>query len=517
MRELEVNPIIKSDFPDPDVIRVDDTYYMISTTMHFFPGGVILRSYDLIHWEIINYLFESLDNTPAEALELESNSYGGGMWAASLRFHNGLFYAVFVSHHTKRTYLFTSDDIKGKWNKKEIKGYYHDCSLLFDDDNKVYLVYGNADIHLLELNEDLSAPKEGGIDKIIVSDVKDMGLGYEGSHFYKINGKYYLFLIHWLQTGNKRRTQAVYMSDTVDGEYTGGDCLDDDMGFFNMGVAQGGIVDTPAGKWYAVLFRDNGAVGRIPVVVPVSFDGDKPVFGHNGKVPKSIDIASSRPYYRYEPVYTSDSFKYDLEKEGTNPTLKKQWQWNHKPNNSLWEIMPEGGISITTDKICVNVTHAVNTLTQRCMYPKCEAEVTVDASNLNEGDIAGLCLLQGLYGLIGITKDTGDYYIVKIVRPSESYKGGFNETDYYPGLLLEKIRLDGPIVNLCLKANFEDLQDRLDFFYEKKGRFVKVGASHSMRFGLDHFCGARFGLFMYSTKKSGGNAVFKDFDYRYNT
>jgi len=517
MREFDVNPIIRTDYPDPDVIRVDDTYYMVSTTMHFLPGGAVLRSYDLIHWEIVNYLFDELDDIPGERLEFESTNYGAGMWAPSLRYYNGTFYVVFVSKGAGKTYLFTSNDILGNFEKKEIEGYYHDCSLLFDDDGRKFIVYGNSDIWLTELRSDLSGPQEGGINKIIVSDEKNLGLGYEGSHFYKINGKYYLFLIHWLQKGNKRRTEACFVADRIDGEYTGRDVLDDDMGFFNNGVAQGGIVDTPFGKWFAVLFRDNGAVGRIPVVVPVSFENDFPVFGIKGKVPINISIPSSRPYYRYEPLFASDDFVYESgEITNPHPVLKKQWQWNHRPDNDLWEIVPEG-LKITTGKLCANVTHAKNTLTQRCMYPKCEAEVTVDTTELKEGDVAGICLLQGLYGLVGITKETGDYFLVKIVKGSENYKGRFDEKDYFPGTLVEKIRLDGPKLTLCLKANFEDLQDKLDFFYEKQGRFIKVGQSHTMRFGLDHFCGARFGLFVYSTKKSGGSCLFSNFEYRHNT
>jgi len=516
LRDTDINPIIKSDYPDPDVIRVDDTYYMASTTMHFLPGGAILRSYDLIHWELINYIFTELDDNPYEKLEMESTNYGCGMWAPTLRYHKGKFYAAFVSHKTEVTYLFTTEDITGKWEKSVIKGYYHDLSLLFDDDDRVYVVYGNRDIHLLELDSELKGPKEGGIDKIILSDVRDIGLGHEGSHFYKINGKYYLFTIHWMPTGSGRRTETCYVSDTVDGEYKGGDVLDDDMGFFNMGVAQGGIVDTPAGKWYGILFRDNGAVGRIPVIVPVTWENDYPVFGRNGKALKNVDIASSRPYYRYEPVYTSDDFKYPwVGEDPEHPKLKLQWQWNHRPDIERWKILEEGGLAITSGKICANITHAKNILTQRCMYPKCEAEVLVDGTELKDGDIAGICILQGFYSFVGITKDTGAYYIVKYIRPANSSKGNMNESDYYPGQLVEKIKADGPVQRFCVKTLFEDLQDRVDFYYVKEHKYVKVGMTNGMKFMLDHFVGARFGLFVFSTKKTGGTAVFKDFEYRY--
>ena len=190
------NPVTGMDYPDPDVIRVGDTYYMISTTMHFFPGGNILKSHDLIHWEHCAYVYETLEHTPGEILEGEETIYGHGMWAASLRYHKGKFYAAFIAHEWPKTFLFTADRIEGPWRKQYIEGIYHDCSLLFDDDDRVYIVYGNRDIRLTELKEDLSGPKEGGLDRIIVRDAPGDFLGYEGSHLYKINGKYVLFLIH---------------------------------------------------------------------------------------------------------------------------------------------------------------------------------------------------------------------------------------------------------------------------------------------------------------------------------
>lgn len=517
MRETDINPILKCDYPDPDVIRVGDTYYMASTTMHFLPGGALLKSYDLIHWELASYIYDSLDETPEENLELEKNNYGAGMWAPTLRFHDGKFYCIFVSNKVHKTFLFIAEDIYGPWEKREISGFYHDCSLLFDDDGRVFLVHGNTTIHLTELDENLTGPKPGGIDKVIIQDDREnVILGYEGSHFYKINGKYYITFIHWPKNPGMR-AEAVFTCDTVDGEYKGKDVLCDDRGYFHMGVAQGGIVDTPNGKWYAILFQDSGAVGRIPVLMPVHWEEDFPVFGVNGKIPEQIDVASSRPYYRYEPLYTSDSFNYDVSKT-QNPKLKLQWQWNHAPQKDLWKILPGGGLRLKTGKLCINLSQAQNTLTQRMMFPKCEAEVTVDASEIKEGDVAGICALQGLYGLLGVTKIAGNYYLLKIERLEEKNGGmGMGRTDYMPGTVTEKIRIPGPVVTLCLKASFEDMQDKLDFFYLKDGRFAKVGAAHNLKFQLDHFCGARFGLFIYSTKEAGGSAVFKNFEYRYNS
>ena len=115
-----INPLTGMDYPDPDVIRVDDTYYMISTTMHFFPGAEILRSYDLIRWEHCAYVYESLEHTAGETLNGEETVYGHGMWAASLRYHCGRFYVVFIAHEWDRTFLFTADKIEGPWEKHSL-------------------------------------------------------------------------------------------------------------------------------------------------------------------------------------------------------------------------------------------------------------------------------------------------------------------------------------------------------------------------------------------------------------
>ena len=255
----DINPIIKLDYPDPDVIRVGDTYFMVSTTMHFMPGCEILRSYDLVNWEHVCYVYETLDGTPGQRLSDDESIYGKGMWAACIRFHEGKFYICFVANDTHKTYLFTAENIEGPWEKHFIEGFYHDSSLLFDDDGNVYIVYGNKDIWITQLKEDLSAPKPGGLNRIIISDEGHPGLGYEGSHIYKINGRYYVFLIH-SRRDRWFRTEACFSAESLEGKFTGKDVLEDDRGYCGQGVAQGGIVDTPWGDWYAVLFQDHGRI-----------------------------------------------------------------------------------------------------------------------------------------------------------------------------------------------------------------------------------------------------------------
>lgn len=536
------------DFPDPDVIYVDGVYYMISTTMHFLPGGQILRSYDLLRWEHAAYVFDHLDCTDAQCLSEDKYIYGKGMWAASLRYHKeGTFYVVFVCNDTQKTYLYRAEKIEGPWRKSEIEGFYHDCSLLFDDDDRIYIVYGNRQIYLTELNGDLTGPKEGGLHRLIVQDSDEARLGYEGSHLYKINGRYYLFFIHSLKE-RWRRVEACFSSDSLEGEFTGGDIFDDDMGFRDSGVAQGGIVCGVEGIWNAILFQDSGAVGRIPVVVPVTWKNGRPVFGIDGKAPHELTLPVSEKCpakngeYEYSPLIDSDDFRYGFqwgempdENSGGKETYKRRygtfglrsiWQFNHEPDLDLVSRdEKEGKLWITTDKICTDLNHARNTLTQRMIYPGCSAEITIDASHLNDGDCAGLCALQGDYCWVGIEKRDGKLYAVMYSQKEERDIWDLSKD---PADLLEERMITSAgatkeeaksasekakesAFRVRIHVNFADEKDEAICGIFRDGKWEKIGGVHKLSFRLDHFTGARFGLFIYSTKESGGKAGFSDF------
>jgi beta-xylosidase len=507
------NPILRSDFPDPDVIRVGDTYYMISTTMHFMPGAVILRSFDLIQWEIVSYVYDTLDDTPAQKLDGDQSIYGQGMWAASLRYHAGKFYVCFVANDTHKTYLYQANDPRGPWQKQIVDGFYHDCSLLFDDDGRVYIAYGNNEIYLTELKEDLSGPKPGGLHRLIVRDKAGIRLGYEGTHFYKINRRYYLFFIHWLADGSGRRVEACFCADSPEGEFSGKDVLDDDMGYFNNGVAQGGIVDTPDGDWYAVLFQDEGALGRVPVLVPAHWENDFPVFGVEGKVPACIETKSTRPDAVYAPFVSGDEFHYTPGPDG-KIRLSPVWQWNHNPVEELWRVDGEKGeLCLRMGRLSENLTRAYNVLTQRTVRPACSASVEVDGSLLNDGDYAGICALQGRYGMAAITRENGSYFLVMKGNPGEAdYRMG-KTLDKTPGVEYERIPLSGAVAELKVTANFERMTDEASFFYRDGADWRPIGAVQKLYFGLDHFVGCRFGLFVYATQKIGGQAAFRHFGY----
>jgi len=503
------NPIIWADIPDVDIIRVEDTYYMVSTTMHSMPGGVIFRSYDLANWEVATYMYDILDGTPAQRLDDKKGMYSAGMWAASLRWHKGRFYCFFIANDTRQTYVYSAERVEGPWTRHLIDAFYHDCSVLFDDDGRVYVIYGNGEIHLTELLPDLSGPKPGGINKIIIMDNDIVTLRYEGSHFYKINGKYYIFLIHWRNEGTMRRVEAAFVSDRVDGIYKGKNVLDDDMGYHNAGVAQGGIVDTPEGDWYAMLFQDHGAVGRIPVLVPMHWENDFPVLGdENGKVPKELTLKSTRPGYEYAPIIGDDDFEYE---KGEN--LPYIWQWNHIPDPEGYSFTERPGyLRLKTLNTVTNFVQAKNTLTQRTYGPQCWAETTMDFSGLKEGDYAGLGVIQSHYGILAVTQENGRFYLIQMGR-SEQKMGPNGRPERYdsdPGIEHGRIPIEGTEITLRIECDFRENIDLARFYYKEGESYRPLGETLHMLYTLDHFMGYRFALFNFATKEEGGHA---DFDW----
>ena len=478
-----------SDFPDPSVIRAGDTYYLASTTMHFFPGCALLKSHDLIQWEWCGHVFDSIDGLPLRRLENGENCYGKGMWAPSLRYHQGTFYLCFTSADTHTTWLYRTADIEhGPWTKQEIRGYHHDPSLFFDDDGKTYIVSGNTEIRLAELNDDLTDHREGGLSRIIARSHVEPMLGYEGSHLEKVDGRYYLFTIHSL-AAEWRRVETCLRADRLDGEFSGGIVLNDDMGYHGMGVAQGGIVDTPDGRWFAVLFQDRGAVGRTPVLVPMRWENGMPVLGTDGNVPMEAENTSTRPGWKAGQLACGDDF--------TAEEPADMWEWNHEPDPEGWR-MGNGRLRLTARNAENEMTQVRNMLTMRATWPVTEASVTVDGRELNPGDRGGICALQA------------DWICVFIERTEDGFVLGWQEAGkepVYAGAC-------GETAELKLRMDFRDMRDEVTVL-AKTGEEWKVlnAVPHRVRFDLKHFCGVRAGLFCQALKTAGGTAEFRKYGY----
>ena len=487
------NPIIWADVPDISVIRVGHDYYMSSTTMHMCPGLPIMKSRDLVHWKLVSYAYLTLGDTDALTLSNGKNAYGHGSWASSLRYHNGTFYVSTFSSTTNKTTIYsTKTPEKTPWKLvSSFSPAYHDHSLIFDDDGRVYMATGAGNIHLIELNADLSGVKPGGVDKIIIHDAsrvagEAVGLPAEGSQMFKVGGKYYLCNITWPRNG--MRTEIIHRADHIEGPYEGR------IMFQDQGVAQGGMVDTSDGKWYAYLFQDHGSVGRVPFIVPMTWKDGWPIVGVDGKVPDSLDIAAGKS--TLTGIVTSDEFN---RKTGDN-TLPLAWQWNHNPDNRYWSLTEHPGVlRLTTGRVDESVLQARNTLTQRTFGPECAGTTAVNVSGMHDGDCAGLIALQNHFGFVGVKMNGGTKAIVV-----ENGTGHSAEE-------IASIPLHQENVFLRIDCDFKNRVDLATFYYSLDGKnWTAVGNPLHLRYDLVHFMGCRLGLFNYATKSPGGHV---DFDF----
>jgi len=487
------NPIIFADVPDMSIIRVSNTYYMSSTTMHMSPGIPIMKSKDLVNWQLVSYCYDTLASIDELNLTNGKSTYGRGSWASSMRYHNGTFYVTTFAQTTGRTHIYSTKNIeKEPWKAISFSPSMHDHSLFFDDDGKVYMLYGNRKLTLVELNTDLSGIKEGGVNQVVIENstlptesVGNSNLG-EGSQLFKVNGKYYLFNITWPRGG--MRTVVIHRADRITGPYEGR------IGLQDLGVAQGGLIDKPDGKWYAYLFRDFGSVGRIPYLVPVKWVDGWPVLGIDGKVPGTLDLPANKSLI--PGIVHSDEFT----RKKNEPLLPLVWQWNHNPDNSLWSVTERKGfVRFKTGRIDTSFLLARNTLTQRTIGPVCTGSTSLDASGMKDGDFAGLCLLQKNYGIVGVRINGSSKSIIMINAGS----GKPEEVQTVP--------LDQNVVYFKAECDFTDKKDVADFFYSLDGKsWTSIGTQLKMSYTLPHFMGYRFGLFNYATKETGGYA---DFDY----
>jgi beta-xylosidase len=485
------NPIIHADVPDMSILRVGDNYYMSSTTMHMSPGVPIMKSKDLVNWKIVNYAYNILGDVDELNLSNGKNSYGRGSWASCIRYYNKTYYVSTFAQTTGKTYIFSTKNIeKGPWIMSSFKPSYHDNTLFFDDDGHVYLIYGAGKLRIVEVKNDLSGtiPET---DQVLIANASapagpNINLGAEGSQLFKVKGKYYLFNITWPRGG--MRTVIVHRADKITGPYEGKVALQD------KGVAQGGLIDTPDGKWFAYLFRDNGAVGRIPYLVPVKWEDGWPVLGVDGKVPDKLDLPASKGLI--PGIVASDEFN---RKKG-ELALPLVWQWNHNPDNALWSLTQRKGfLRLTSGRVDTLFVMAKNTLTQRTFGPVCSGSTCIDITNMKEGDFAGLALLQRKFGQVGV-KFTNDKKSIVMVSAETGKQ-----------LEIQSIPVDQKTVYLKAECDFKDKTDIGYFYYSLDGKtWTSIGKQIKMEYSMPHFMGYRFALFNYSTKTPGG---FVDFDY----
>lgn len=528
------NPVLYTDVPDPDIIRVGDTFYMVSTTMHFSPGCQIMKSKDLVNWEALGFAYDQLEESDGFALKNGQNDYSRGSWAANLRYdpYEKLYYLIVTCNTTRKSYIFTTPDIEtGRWHRNVVEMCY-DPGLLFDDNGKEcrkYVIHPDFDLGLFTayireiISDGKGNVKLGKSERLI--DYTQMenpaqGLRAEGYHGYKIGDYYYIFMI---QGQGAQRQEIVWRSKELKrGTFEArkiftGDIVNWDMSHYIpfTGVAQGGVVDLPDGQWYAFLFQDYGAVGRMPVIMPMYWEDGWPVLGHSGK---GVDRRMEKPIHGGKPAFPVVNDEFDncsdryviADVESTNPeyawngsNLKREWQWNHNPDNRYWSLTErEGYLRLKTPALATSIRDARNTLTQRTFGPTSKAETVCETSGMRDGDCAGLASFQNRYGFVGVRMENGRKYVV-MHRAQDK--------DDAKGIEVERVPMDGDKVYLRVECDFRDMTDKAYFWYSFDGmHWQRIGDVLQMRFDWPDFCGQRFALFNFATLSTGG---YVDFDF----
>jgi len=478
------NPVVRADIPDPDVIRVGDTYYMVSTTMVHFPGATILKSKDMVNWEYCANPLEKLLDDDRYNLRNGQNFYSKGMWACSMKYHDGKFY-VLINGNDSRAWLLTATDPEGKWTVKRLAHNYYDPGMLFDN-GKVYIVCGINHLTMVELDENFNELRS----KVVV--VRD-DAGLEGCHLYKHGDYYYIYATY----GGWPSGQVAFRSTDPFGTYEEKMLVEKTINGQVNTIHQGALIEDTAGKWWTIMQQDLGALGRFPNLQPVTWVDGWPIVGNNGV-----------PYQTYtKPVGTNE---YPRQMTTTdvfrNFPLDMQWEWNHLPQANGYSLFERAGwLRLKATSTTNLLSQAQNTLTQR-IYMRSDkpaiGTIRLDVTKLADGDRAGICIFQDPYAQIGVEKKNGEF---KIYWRQDALDGAAASTkEQYASATVTDI--------VYLRASFNYNTSKTKFYYSLDNKtWTAFGGETSMGFNLSVFVGARFGLFCYATSALGGGSA--DFDW----
>lgn len=515
-----VNPMLWADTPDPDVIRVGDTFYMVTTTMHLMPGAPVMASKDLKHWETVGYIFDRLTDSPKYDLQ-EGTVYGRGQWATSLKYHDGKFWALLAPNEAGpmgQTYIFTAPKAEGPWTIHSRLRHFHDATLFFDDDGTPYVFFGTGE--MCQLTRDLKGVVEGSLRHYFQREADERGL-LEGTRVIKHRGTYYALLISHVYAPGRHRREVCYRTKDLNGKWEKNVILESDFGGFSY-LAQGTIVDTEEGDWYGIMFQDRGGVGRVLTLSPVRWIDGWPQLGdEQGKVP-----ATMRPYRSLTPDASPNG-------EGSNYTrgivcsdefssskLGLHWQWNHNPIDKAWSLTERPGfLRLKTNRVVPNLYLAPNTLTQRMEGPTCSGFVCLDLSKMKDGDRAGLTAFNGDSGVLTVKKN-GKKLTLEMSEQKVSLTDREKAVTNVDEKVIESIPLSSKKLWLRLDGDFQPgHHDVANFFYSLDGeQWTQIGTKN-YRMVFDYrrfFMGTKFGIFNYATKKAGGYVDVDFFRYSKN-
>lgn len=486
------NPILWGDWADPDVIRVKDDFYLIGTSMQYVPGCPILHSKDLVNWEMAGYAIERYDED--ERYDLKNGSlYQHGSWANTIRHHNGKFYVGFCTPDgpekgKKGNFsMCIADKIEGPWERIIFSEFMYDPGLLFDDDGKVYVVHGQGTLYVTELNADAKSVK-GKPVKIWEKRFKNAhefggGFGMEGSHAYKINGKYYIAC----PAGGGQGWQICLRSDNIYGPYEHKLIMNDSDPYPPYGFHQGGMVQLKNGDWWFIIMQDRMPIARTANLVPVTWVDGWPMLGVSGKDAVTYPKPNVGKTYKMKAPATSDEFN--------NKKLGLQWQWNHNPDPTRWSLTERKGYMRIKASKATNLHDARNTLTQRTQGPLSQGTVEMDVTGLKNGNVAGFGIFQKPYAYVAVTQNEGKRKIV-MCNNGETIES----IDNFAG------------DKLWIRARVTDRNFEARLFYSLDGvNYRPIGNELKMKNGF-RWTGNHFGLFNFSTTEEGVEG-YADFNW----
>lgn len=485
------NPLMWGDWPDPDIIRVDDDFYFISTSMHYVPGSPITTSKDLVNWKMVGYAVDRYDED--ERYDMQNGQlYLNGSWANTIRYNNGKFYVGFCTPYglgteTGHFSICEADKPEGPWKRTIFPEYLYDPGLFFDDNGKVYVVHGQGKLLITELNSDVRSVKGKPVEiwnkRFENSQTFGKRFGMEGAHMYKINGKYYITC----PAGGTEGWQVCLRSDSIYGPYEHKIIVDDNSSYPPNGLHQGGMVQLKNGDWWFIIMQDRGPIGRVPCLMPVKWVDGWPMLGTEGKDVITYPKPNVGKTYPVMVPATSDEFK--------GKKLGLQWQWNHNPDDTKWTLTERPGYMRLKASQAKSLKEARNTLTQRVQGPSSEGSVLVDITGLKDGNVAGFGVFQFPYAYVAVQQEGADRKIVmcndgEIVETVDALKGN----------------------KIWIRARVMDKDFTARFYYSLDGKtYSPIGNELKMGLGLD-WTANRFALFNYSTKANGVGG-YADFDW----
>jgi beta-xylosidase len=474
------NPVIAADFPDPDVILVEDTYYMVTTTMFVFPGVTVLKSHDLVNWEYCSNAVPRFDYSPCYDLD-GCNRYAHGQWATSIKYNNGTFHLLFITLD-EGGFLCTATQAEGPWEIRKLPKGFYDPGLFFDEDGRIYVAHGYGKISITELDDNF-APL-GNDSLVYTGDIRN---GLEGSHVYKINGYYYLYSTY----GGVDGIQVALRSKSIYGPYEQKVVISDATPGVTFGIHQGALIKTRTGEWWTMLFVDSGPFGRFPSLQPVTWIDNWPMVGVDGKGVVTYKKPDVGKEYPVRDLPTSDEFN--------ESTLGMQWGWNHNPDPAYWSLTRRPGfMRITAGKVVSNLREARNMLTQRPFANYDQSIPTMgmtrlEVDNMKDGDIAGMAVFQDPYAYIAVKQEKGLKQLIMVNN----------------GEIIASVPVRVNTVYLRTVASNKTKVATFEYSFDN-ATYTQLGNELVMQFSLKIFTGNKFCLFNYATKETGG---YVDFDW----